>query len=177
MDVFELARRIHETPSLEGSIVMMLSSAHHVEDADRCRATGVRRYLVKPIFQSELLQAILQTIPGLNEPSGPPSRKAPAGLEMRPGPALRILLAEDNAVNQRVAVRVLERRGHSVTLASHGSEAVAIASRECFDLILMDIQMPQMDGYEATAAIRELERKTGTRTPIVALTAHAMKSD
>jgi CheY-like chemotaxis protein len=95
----------------------------------------------------------------------------------RAGPALHILLAEDNPVNQKVTVRALERRGHRVLLAQNGREAVTLASQEHFDLILMDIQMPGMDGYEATAAIREMERATGSHAPIVAITAHAMKTD
>ena len=96
---------------------------------------------------------------------------------MRPGPALRILLAEDNVVNQKVAARVLERRGHSVTVASNGAEAVNLYGRDKFDVILMDIQMPEMNGYEATAAIRDHERTTGAHIPIIALTAHAMAGD
>jgi two-component system, sensor histidine kinase and response regulator len=174
MDGFELARRIHETPSLAGSVVMMLSSARHVEDADRCCEAGIRRYLVKPIFPDELQQAILSELQGSVAPAG---WKTTAALEMRSGPALRILLAEDNVVNKKVAARVLERRGHSVTLANNGVEAMTLCARDTFDLILMDIQMPEMNGYEATTAIRDLERKTGAHIPIVALTAHAMTGD
>ncbi len=174
MDGFELARRIHGIPSLAASTVMMLSSARHVEDADRCRETGIRRYLVKPIFANELQQAILGELRGRMGQTGPAAR-VPEG--DRPGPVLRILLAEDNVVNQKVAARVLERRGHRVTLAGDGAETVNLFGREKFDLILMDIQMPAMDGYEATAAIRQAERQTGAHIPIVALTAHAMTGD
>ena len=98
-------------------------------------------------------------------------------MDMRPGPALRILLAEDNVVNQKVAARVLERRGHRITLANNGAEAVTLFARDKFDLILMDIQMPEMNGYEATTAIRDRERTTGAHIPIIALTAHAMTGD
>ncbi len=152
----------------------MLSSARHVEDADRCRETGIQRYLVKPIFQNELQNAILSELRGRHAPAG---RKTTTGLYVRPGPALRILLAEDNAVNQKVAARVLERRGHRVALAKNGAETVTLYGQDTFDLILMDIQMPVMDGYEATLAIRNGERKTGAHIPIVALTAHAMTGD
>jgi CheY-like chemotaxis protein len=174
MDGFELARRIHGTPSLAAATVMMLSSARHVEDADRCREAGIRRYLVKPIFQNELQQAILSELRDHLAPAAP---RTTAPLDMRPGPALRILLAEDNLVNQKVAARVLERRGHRVTLANNGAEAVTLCVRDTFDLILMDIQMPELDGYEATTAIRELERQTGAHIRIVAMTAHAMTGD
>jgi len=174
MDGFELARRIHGTPSLAASTVMMLSSAPHVEDADRCRETGIRRYLVKPIFQNELQQAILSELQGRIAPAG---RKPATAPDMRPGPALRILLAEDNVVNQKVAARVLERRGHTITLANNGAEAVTLYARDKFDVILMDIQMPEMNGYEATTAIRDRERTTGAHVPIIALTAHAMTGD
>ena len=100
-----------------------------------------------------------------------------SAMEARTVRPLRILLAEDNAVNQKVAINVLQKRGHTVTLAVNGREAVALAASKTFDLILMDIQMPEMDGYEATAAIREMEQTTGSHIPIIALTAHAMKSD
>jgi signal transduction histidine kinase/CheY-like chemotaxis protein len=177
MDGFELARRIHGTPSLADSVVMMLSSARHVEDAERCRETGIRRYLVKPIFQNELQQAILSEMQGHIAPIAPAGRRTMTVMDMRPGPALRILLAEDNVVNQKVAARVLERRGHRITLANNGAEAVTLFARDKFDLILMDIQMPEMNGYEATTAIRDRERTTGAHIPIIALTAHAMTGD
>ncbi len=177
MDGFELARRIHEMPELEGVIVMMLSSAHHMEDADKCRTAGIRRYLVKPIFQNELLQAILHAAADFEGISEAIPLEAPPPVQEPHGPSLRILLAEDNPVNQRVAVKVLEKYGHTVTVAANGREAVALALRQAFDLILMDIQMPEMDGYEATGAIREAEGASGAHTPIVALTAHANKSD
>jgi CheY-like chemotaxis protein len=175
IDGFELARRIQNSPSAGGAIVLMLSSATHIDDAHKCRELGIWRYLVKPVFQHELLQTILEA----SQTAGP--RMSPAGARVTSGPAasqaLRILLAEDNPVNQKVTVRALERRGHTVLLAQNGHEAVKLASREPFDLILMDIQMPEMDGYEATAAIREMERRAGSHTPIVAMTAHAMQSD
>ena len=173
MDGFELARRIQESHAAEGAVVMMLSSAQYIGDAQRCRDLGIHRYLVKPVFQLDLLRAILHTAQALNGSRKPESvmPAVPAGL------ALRILLAEDNVVNQKITVRALEKRGHRVTVANNGNEAVALASSQEFDLILMDIQMPEMDGYEATAAIRAREAKTGSHVRIVAMTAHALKSD
>lgn len=177
MDGFELARRIRELPDLNGAVVMMLSSAHHLEDAEKCRVAGVERYLVKPVFQDELLRAILQAADKLDARAEQPLRGSHPPIPDRVGPGLRILLAEDNPVNQKVTVKVLEKYGHSVTVAQDGNEAVALALRQTFDLILMDIQMPHMDGYEATSAIRESERQSGRHIRVVALTAHAMNAD
>ena len=172
MDGFELARRIHEMPALDGAVVLMLSSAHQMGDAARCREAGIERCLVKPIFQNELLQAILATQKLLP----PPPRALPA-LPLRSASGLHILLVEDNPVNQKVAVKVLEKCGHQLTVARNGREAVDLTLRQPCDLVLMDIQMPEMDGYEATQAIRARERDTGSHIPIVAMTAHAMQGD
>jgi CheY-like chemotaxis protein len=176
MDGFELARRIHEMPALRGTTVMMLSSAGHLSDTKRCQDLGIQTYLVKPIFQKDLLRAIATAVTGQAAPC--------ASIPLRPAERdqtdlyLRILLAEDNPINQRFAVHALKNHGHAVTVAADGREAVALFERESFDLILMDIQMPGMDGYEATHAIREAEWKTGgAHIPIVAMTAHALKSD
>ena len=176
MDGFELACRIRKQYDLAGAVVMMLSSARHLEDAEKCRAAGIEFYLVKPVFQNDVLTAILQAMRNLDVPSRQPA-DGPSTLPESRGPSLRVLLAEDNHVNQRVSAKMLEKRGHSVTVVADGNEAVALALRQTFDLILMDIQMPHMDGYEATAAIRQSERETGGHVPIIALTAHAMKSD
>jgi two-component system sensor histidine kinase/response regulator len=176
MDGFELTSRIREQYDLGGVVVMMLSSARHLEDAEKCRAAGIEFYLVKPVFQNDLLAAILLAMRNLDTRSEPQADGRPTLPEWH-GPSLRILLAEDNHVNQRVSAKMLEKRGHSVTVVADGKEAVDLALRQTFDLILMDIQMPHMDGYEATAAIRQSERETGGHVPIIALTAHAMKSD
>jgi len=173
MDGFELARRIQESRAAAGAVVMMLSSAHHMVDAQRCHDLGIQRYLVKPVFQRDLLQAILRCAQALN--GGPEPGSLTSGLPA--GCALRILLVEDNVVNQEVTVRVLAKRGHTVTVANDGIEAVALASGQAFDLILMDVQMPGMDGYETTAALRATEAQTGRHVRIVAMTAHARKSD
>jgi CheY-like chemotaxis protein len=175
IDGFELARRIQNSPSNGGAIVVMLSSATHIDDAHKCRELGIWRYLVKPVFQQELLETIVAA--SQNDMPRRPAACSQLTSVPAAGPSLRILVAEDNPVNQKVTVRALERRGHRVILAENGLEAVNLASREHFDLILMDIQMPEMDGYEATAAIREMERGTGSHARIVAVTAHAMKTD
>ncbi len=193
MDGFDLAARIKERPELAGATLMMLSSADRHGDAARCRELGVSAYLGKPIKQSDLLDAIMTTLDATASsldvsPSsslvscGEPAAAAPppAASESVPGlRPLRILLAEDNAVNQRLAVRTLEKRGHVVIVAANGREALAVLdqAKEPFDVVLMDVQMPEMDGFEATAAIREREQNTSTHLPIVAMTAHAMKGD
>src|SRR5262249_32668759 len=138
---------------------------------DRCRELGVASYLVKPIQPADLLAAILLllgTRSAERTPQGPTAPTARAGL--------RLLLAEDNAVNQRLGVRLLEKQGHTVVVVANGVEALAAWHMGDFDAVLMDVQMPEMDGFEATAAIRaqEVGRR---RTPNIALTAHAMKGD
>jgi PAS domain S-box-containing protein len=173
MDGFALAARIKDDPTLTGSTVLMLTSDDRPGDLARCRALGIAAYLVKPIRQSELLDAIVTAL-GSPEPAAlaaPPAPRPPGNR------ALRLLLAEDNRVNQRLAVRLLEKRGHQVVVVDNGRDAVATALAQPFDLILMDVQMPEMDGFEATAALRAAERGTGLRRPIVAMTAHAMKGD
>ncbi len=176
MDGFAVAERIKNDPQLSGATIMMLSSADRSSDAARCRSLGVACYLSKPISQSELFDAMhtaLSAAPRSGS-AAPRTADSDVGFGHRP---LRILLAEDNVVNQRVAVKTLEKRGHTVALANDGRAAVNALKRESFDLVLMDVQMPEMDGFEATAAIRESERSSGKHTPIVALTAHAMKGD
>jgi CheY-like chemotaxis protein len=178
MDGFALAARIKEDATLTGSTILMLTSDDRPGDLARCRALGISAYLVKPIRQSELLDAIVTALgsplPEERAPhAGPVSLAAPGRGRRR----LRVLLAEDNEVNQRLAVRLLEKRGHRVIVVGTGREAVTAHATEPFDLVLMDVQMPEMDGLEATAAIRAAERNGGTRVPIIAMTAHAMKGD
>ena len=155
---------------------MMLSSGDHPGDAERCRALGITAYLQKPIKQSELLDAIVVTLG--KAASVPPALPA-SRVEAADDPAgLVVLLAEDNEVNQELAIAILERRGCHVVLARNGREAVALWEREPFDLVLMDVQMPDMDGLRATQAIRALEKtRGGVHTPIIAVTAHAMEGD
>jgi len=175
IDGFTLARRIKESPQLAGAVIMMLSSAVQVEDSARCRDLGISVYLTKPIRQSELMDAIMSAL-------GTPREQAPAAVAgpepvLRSPRPLRILLAEDNLVNQRLAVRVLEKWGHRVGVAGNGRRAVELWEREPFDLIVMDVQMPEMSGYQAVALIREREKATGGHIPIVAMTAHALEGD
>jgi signal transduction histidine kinase/DNA-binding response OmpR family regulator len=179
MDGFELAGRIREQPGYDESPIMVLTSSGLRGDAARCRELGVSAYLTKPVKQSCLLDAIT-TVLGTTEPKGataPLVTQHTLRETLRP---LRILLAEDNAVNRRVALGMLEKRGHTVVAAVNGTEVLAALEAEGelpFDLILMDVQMPEMDGIEATALIREKEKDTGRHIPIIALTAHAMKGD
>jgi PAS domain S-box-containing protein len=194
MDGFALAEQIRRSPELAGPTVLMLTSAGHPEDVASCRALGIDGYLMKPIKQSELLDAILTALSGAARLAEPAAPAAPPPAGRRP---LRVLLVEDNSVNQKLAGRLLEKQGHRVVVAGNGIEALhilGIRSQEStqarsasegtgpsltpeFDLVLMDVQMPEMDGFEATTRIREWERGTGRRLPILAMTAHAMKGD
>ncbi|HMD70567.1 MAG TPA: response regulator [Bryobacteraceae bacterium] len=161
-------------------IVMMLSYPEQQNGPDLLRQRGVAACLTKPIRRAELKAALLAALGGPSA-SIAPAAASPAGETAAhsppPGQPLRILLAEDNAINQRVARVLLERRGHTVTVAANGREAVQLAGEREFDLILMDVQMPEMDGLEATMALRAREAGAGRRLPIVAMTAHAMKGD
>jgi two-component system sensor histidine kinase/response regulator len=152
-----------------------LSSARPPDAANRCRQLNIARWLQKPVKQSDLLNAlrtVFQKIPAENFPQDQTiSRRADHV------PALRILLAEDGLVNQRVAVGFLEMRGHQVMVANTGKEALAALEKQPFDLVLMDVHMPEMDGIETTAAIRAKEQATGQHLPIIAMTASAMKGD
>ncbi|MGH9679645.1 MAG: response regulator, partial [Candidatus Acidiferrales bacterium] len=138
---------------------------------------GIFAYLTKPIRQSELREVIARVL-GHQELNGPVSRFSPRLLTRDASKvSLRVLLAEDNAVNQRLASRLLEKRGHQVTITRTGREALAAIEHGGFDLVLMDVQMPEMDGFEATGVLRARERVTGGHVPVIALTAHAMKGD
>jgi CheY-like chemotaxis protein/anti-sigma regulatory factor (Ser/Thr protein kinase) len=178
MDGFELADAIRRSPDLTGATVLMLSSAGHGANVERCRELGVGAYLHKPIKPSELLDAIMSALPSLPcvrvTAPAPPAPAAPTATADR---SLHILLAEDNQINQEVATALLESWGHRVVVVDDGRQAVDAVQRESFDLVLMDVQMPEMGGFEATRHIRERERGAGTPLPIVAMTARAMKGD
>ena len=178
MDGFALVEQIRRRPELSTATIMMLTSAGHQGDAARCKELGVSAYLLKPIRQSELREAIARVL-GANKPEGviPLITRYSLQDAREPGSSLKVLLAEDNAVNQRLVVRLLEKRGHRVAVAENGLEALAALKKEDFDLVLMDVQMPEMDGMEATAAIRKGEKRTGEHVAVIALTAHAMKGD
>ena len=178
MDGFGLVERIRQSPCLSTATIMMLTSAGHRGDAVRCQELGVTAYLLKPIRQSELREAIARAL-GAKVQEGviPLITRFSLHDERDPSEFLSVLLAEDNAVNQRLAARLLEKRGHRVIVAANGLEALAALAKGDFDLVLMDVQMPEMDGLEATAAIRKQEQFSGKHQAVIALTAHAMKGD
>ncbi len=174
MDGFALAEQIKKRPELVGASIMMLTSGPRPGDRARCLTLGLSAYLTKPIKQSDLLDTIMGALSGRPAGGHPATRSPPA---VRKGPRMRALVAEDNAVNQLVAVEMLKRAGYRAVAAGNGREALALLERESFDLVLMDVQMPKLDGFDTTIAIREREKVTGNHLPIVALTAHAMKGD
>ena len=178
MDGFTLIERIREKPGLSTAAIIMLTSAGHRGDATRCHELVVAAYLLKPIRQLELREAIARVL-GVAEEKGAIPLITRFSLQNARDPAafLHVLLAEDNLVNQRLAARLLEKRGHRVVIAGNGREAVLALEKETFDLVLMDVQMPEMDGFQATGAIREKEKGTEIHQEVIALTAHAMTGD
>jgi len=149
-----------------------LTSAGQRGDTQRCRKLGIAAYLIKPILQTELLEAVLEALGSSESPEF--VTQLSSLKETRP---LRVLLAEDNVVNQRLAKRILERQGHTVVVAGDGSKALDALGQDRFDVVLMDVQMPVLDGVQATIAIRKRERLTGDHIPIIAMTAYAMTGD
>jgi CheY-like chemotaxis protein/HPt (histidine-containing phosphotransfer) domain-containing protein len=175
MDGFTLAERMRGGPTLTGPSILMLSSADHSEALQRCRELSLNAYIVKPVTQAELYTALLAALGAA--PRAAAARPKPVALPDEAAHTLRVLLAEDNPVNQKLAIHLLEGMGHEVRLAHNGVQAVELYRRESFDLICMDLQMPEMGGIEATAEIRLIDGERDTRTPIIALTAHAMQGD
>jgi CheY-like chemotaxis protein len=174
-DSFQLAETITRNPALAGAVVVMLTCGYHqVEQIARCRELGVHAYLIKPIRRSELLKVVVRAFSQQSEL--PILEKGETG-PSQPKRRLRLLAAEDNRVNQRLLLRLLEKEGHSVTVVEDGEAAVAFSRDQKFNAILMDVQMPKMDGLEATRQIRAREARSGEHVPIIALTAHAMKGD
>jgi two-component system sensor histidine kinase/response regulator len=175
MDGFMLVEQMRTNPELSAVTVMMLSSASHRGDVERCRQLGILAYLFKPVRKRELMTAILAA---LGQSAGvsatAPVVKAAQPVQVK---GLRILLAEDNRVNQIVATRMAEKMGHSVVVADNGQIALLLLATQPFDLVLMDVQMPEMDGLTAARKIRESEQSTPFHLPIIAMTAHAMKGD
>ena len=172
MDGFTLAEGILKDSNLNRPVVMMLSSSDLPGDIPRCRSIGIACHVVKPVTRTGLRESMLQALGSVT--IEPPSAPQPAA---SPGRPLSILLAEDNPTNQRLANRLLEKRGHKVTTVFNGREVLNTLERTSFDVILMDIQMPEMDGWMATEAIRRREQGTERHIPVLALTAHAMKRD
>jgi two-component system sensor histidine kinase/response regulator len=173
---FEIVSEIKDNPEWASPMIMMTSSAGMRGDAEKCRKLGISGYLTKPIKQSELFDAILRVLDMYGAEPGEKDLVTKHSIR-EDKTRLRILLAEDNVVNQKLAVKVLTKRGYQVAVAENGKKAVAAFESEPFDAILMDVQMPEMNGFEATAVIREKEKGTGGHIPIIAMTAHAMKGD
>ncbi len=167
LDGFDVAGEVAKRPELAGSTIMMLSSGGEYGDASRCRELGIAAYLTKPVKQSDLFDAICRIVEGA---AVEPAEAAVVAVPALPTRRLNVLLAEDNVVNQRVAVGLLSKRGHVVTVANNGLQAIAALDQQVFDVVLMDVQMPEMGGFEASAAIRERERRTGGHLRIVAMT-------
>ncbi|HWG48953.1 MAG TPA: response regulator [Candidatus Acidoferrales bacterium] len=177
MDGFELASQIRDSFGPGTAIVMMLTSQQCSFTPARCSELGIAVHLLKPVGRTELLATVRQV---LNGAPAVPSRELPIQTvlhQRRTSPQLNVLLAEDNLVNRKVALAMLQRAGHTVTVAATGKEAVNLAQNQRFDLILMDIQMPEMDGLEATQMIRQSRTAASARAPIIAITAHALKGD
>ena len=176
LDGFAVAKLVKANRTLAGATILMLSSADQNGDAARCQELGVTCYVRKPIGQSELFDAIMNALGTLppEELEAPRNR----GIDASHGPhSLRILVADDNLINQAVASAMLRKRGHHVVVAGDGRQALAMLETLPTDVVFMDIHMPEMDGFAATARIRELEKTTGHHIAIVALTAHAMQGD
>jgi CheY-like chemotaxis protein len=171
---FDLAEKLAANPNLAAHTIMMLTSECRLSDAARCRDLGVAAQIVKPVTQSELLNAILQAL-GRTAVLPVQRREPPVPLPFAPR-NLRLLLAEDNVVNQRLVVSLLEKSGHTVVVPNDGRKALAILEDSGrFDAVLMDVQMPELDGFQTTALISAQDKNLGVHTPIIALTANAMK--
>lgn len=178
MDGFEMIENIRAENRATTATIMMLSSGGHRGDTARCEQLGVAAYLLKPIRQAELREAIVRVLGAFEETEARSIlTRTSLQTETDRDSALNILVAEDNEVNQKLARRLLEKRGHRVTMVANGRDAVEVLRRSRFDLTLMDVQMPEMDGIEATAALRDWELDTGLHQPIVAMTALVMKGD
>ncbi|MFV1966030.1 MAG: response regulator [Pirellulaceae bacterium] len=174
VDGFTLGEWVQQDARLASSVVMMLTSEDHRSSVARCKELGIASYLLKPTKQSELLDAIVMALHAGTPSGSVPDAADDGAKQIRP---LRILLAEDSLVNQKLAVGLLQKHGHSVEVANTGKEAVVALNRGAFHLVLMDVQMPEMDGLEATSLIRARERETGGHVPIIAMTAHALQGD
>lgn len=176
LDGFDLAEHIQQHPELGTPTIMMLSSVGQRGDSARCKELGVASYLIKPVRQSVLLDAVLEILSFTGEHRAV-TEPIVSKVALQEPAGLHILVAEDNAVNRRVVESILTKRGHTVVLVENGKLAVDAVQTSTFDVVLMDVQMPEMDGHEATSAIRNLEKSTGAHIPIIALTAHAMTGD
>jgi two-component system, sensor histidine kinase and response regulator len=191
IDGFQLAEEIRRTPAVDRPLIIMLTSSGQRGDAARCRELGVAAYLTKPVQQSELHETLTTVLARrwflreeisqdthlITRHSLRESHPDPEASVLEADERLNVLVAEDNLVNQKLAVRMLEKRGHRVKVIDSGLAALEALEAERFDVVLMDVQMPEMDGLEATIKIRKKERDHGTHVPIIAMTAHNMKGD
>jgi len=177
MDGFTLLERLRPAPDAAAKAkVIMLTSAGQRGDGARCRELGVAAYLTKPVSHSELFDCVVRVL-GAARPGAGSTALITHHTMREEKRMLHVLLAEDNTVNQRLAARLLEKHGHHVTVTANGREALTALDQGNFDVVLMDVQMPEMDGFEATAAIRVRQQGTGRHLPIIAMTAHAMRGD
>jgi CheY-like chemotaxis protein len=174
MDGFSLVEQMRKEAASQPAVILLIS-AGKLGDPDRLRQLGTAAWLVKPVSAAQLIEAVWRAVATSTQPPAP--RTASELSSGAPQAVLRVLLAEDNPVNQKVAVRLIEKRGHRAVVAGNGREVLEALARETFDVVLMDVQMPDMDGFEAAAAIRASEKRTGAHLPIIALTAHAMQGD
>jgi two-component system, sensor histidine kinase and response regulator len=177
IDGFGLAEQIRNSKHLTGSVILMLTSGERLSDGARRREVGISACLVKPIRRAELRAAIVAAVACERSAMKSRAPDPPAVEVSHAGAGFDILVAEDNRTNQLVAIGLLQKQGHRVVVAENGIRALEILERNTFDVILMDVQMPEMDGFEATAAIRRKQSRTGTYTPIIAMTAHSMEGD
>jgi CheY-like chemotaxis protein len=174
-DGFDLAETIRQDAELACAAVIMLTSSDRPGDIARCEQLGISAHLIKPVKQSELFNAIGTAL--VAGTSGRAAATSPSDKKTSSVGPLRVLLAEDGLVNQRLAIGLLKKHGHTVSVAVDGQEAVEAVANDRYDLVLMDVQMPELDGLQATRAIREAEQRTQRHVPIIAMTAHAMKGD
>ena len=178
MDGFGFVERVRQRPELSTAKIMLLTSAGQRGDAARSEELGISAYLTKPVRRSELFEVISKLLDHRDQrPSQPLVTRYSIASAGNEAVFLRVLVAEDNAVNQKLVTRLLEKRGHSVKVVANGREALGALEQGTYDLVLMDMQMPEMDGFEATRELRKNEKRTGLHIPIIALTAHAMKGD
>ncbi len=174
VDGFTLVEELRRRPALAGHVIMMLTSGGHADDLTRCGALGIASYLIKPLKQSELFDAIVEVL-GVSDVEDTQAEHSDRAT--RHSRSLNVLLAEDSKVNQKLAIALLQKWGHHVLVANNGLEAVRAVEAGRFDVVLMDVQMPECDGLQATQLIRQFESQSGSHVPIVAMTAHALKGD
>ena len=176
MDGFQLAELIRSDPDIKDTKLVMLSSATRIGDSHDLEKYGLKSWLVKPVKPSELLLSLLRVLGKARQSPKEDSTHVETSRDAHHKTA-NILLAEDNAINRILAVRLLEKAGYKVVCAQNGLEVLRLLGEQQFDIILMDISMPELDGFEATRRIRESEAQTGAHLPIIAMTAHALKED